>query len=60
MEIEITFNSETGEVFLSRDHLDLLAVANELSGELDEEILSFFKYKPIDIDGRKNYQSFCG
>ena len=58
-EIDIVIDDRTGEVFLTRDHTDLLDLANELDSG-NHNIVTFFKDKPKNVDGEINYESFCG
>jgi len=58
IETDIVINLKTGEIFLSRDHEDMVAIAKTINP--DSLFEKFFNEKPKDLFGRKNYNSFCG
>jgi len=60
MEIEIEIIIETGEILLNRDHEVMVNIAKELSPLCYEDFEKFFNEKPLNIDGKINYNSFCG
>ena len=55
----IRINKKTGEMNLTRDHQDLVKLSKEIGLE-DSSFEEFFDSKPEDIDGNKDYTSFCG
>lgn len=59
MNIEIEFDNDTGDIFLNRDDEIMLEMARLLSDNV-EDFEKFFEDKPLNIDGDKNYNSFCG
>jgi len=60
MEIEIEIIIETGEILLNRDHEVMVFIAKELNQDCYKDFENFFNEKPLNIDGEKNYNSFCG
>ena len=59
MNLEIEIDPNTGDLLLNRDHEVMLEIAKLLSEDY-EEFEEFFHNKPLDINGDKNYHSFCG
>lgn len=58
IETEIVIDKKTGEILFARDHEDMAKVAKDLNP--NTELGDFFKKKPENIFGSKNYKAFCG
>ena len=60
MIIDIEIDEKTGDIYLNRDHEIMIEIAKILSNNDTQDFKEFFDKKPLDIDGKKNYNAFCG
>lgn len=59
-ETEIEIDLSSGDVFLNRDHQFMVELAKLLSPDQFREFEEFFNEKPEDLQGNKNFNSYCG
>lgn len=61
MDTEVEIDLSSGDVILNRDHEFMVELARLLGVEEDiSNFEEFFQEKPCDINGNKDYNSFCG